>query len=51
MSTTSTADEDKSEAEIDNTPNIKLGNFLQDDPATGESELELDIKSSKSEPF
>ena len=41
MSTTSPADEDKSEAEINNTPrklpNIKLEKLLQADPATGGS--------------
>ena len=51
MSTTSPADEDKSEAEINNTPrklpNIKLEKLLQADPATGGSELELDTKSPK----
>ena len=47
MSTTPPADEDKSEVEIDNAPNIKLGEFLQDDPATGGSELELDPKLPK----
>ena len=40
------ADEDQSEAEINNAPrklhNIKLEELLQDDPATGGSELEPD---------
>ena len=42
MSTTSPADEDKSGAEINITPNIKLESFLQDDPANGGSEPGLD---------
>ena len=47
MSTTPPADEDKSEAEINNTPKIKLEEFLQDGPATGASEPELATKSPK----
>ena len=49
VSTPSPAGENKSEAEINNTPrklpNIKLEELLQDDPATGGSELESDTKS------
>jgi hypothetical protein len=45
MSTTSPADEDKSGAEINITPNIKLESYLQDDTATGGSEPGLDKKS------
>ena len=45
MSSTSPADEDKSEAEITSTPSIKLAEFLQDDPVTDGSALELDPKS------
>ena len=45
MSTTPPADEDKSEVEINNTPKIKLEEFLQDGPGTGASEPELATKT------
>ena len=47
MYNTSPADEDKSEAEITSTPNINLAEFLQDDPVTDGSALELDPKSPR----
>ena len=51
MSRTLTADEDKLEAEIASTPNIKLEEFLLDDPVTlpvtDGSALKLDPKSPK----
>ncbi len=47
MSSTSPADEDKPEAEIASTPNIKLADFLQEEPVTDGSALELDPKSPK----
>ena len=51
MSSTSPADEDKSKAEIASTPNIKLEEFLRDDPVTlpvtDGSAVKLDPKSPK----
>ena len=41
MSSTSPADEHKSEAEIPSTPNIKLADFLKEESVTDGSTLEL----------
>ena len=47
MSSTLPADEDKPEAEIASTPNMKLAYFLHEELVTGGSALELDPKSPK----
>ena len=47
MSDTSPADKDESEAEIANTPKVKLAGILQDESVTDGSPLELDSKSPK----
>ena len=47
MSSTLPADEHKSEAEIPSTPNIKLADFLKEEPVTDGSPLELDSNPLK----
>lgn len=47
MSSTLPADEDKSEAEIPITPNVKLADFLKEESVIDGSPLELDPNSPK----
>ena len=47
MSSTSPADEHKSEAEILSTPTVKLADFLKKESVTDGSTLELDSNPTK----